>query len=136
MPGTFGYPARSMLRTDLCEVIQARMSEMMEIVKIEIDKTDYADRIGAGIVMTGGASLMPGTLELANSIFHVPVRLGIPTDIPGLRENYQTPIYSTGVGLVLYGTDNKDDQGYSRCGEDHIFVKIAQEMHRMIKKYF
>lgn len=136
MPGTFGYPARSMQRKELSEVIQARMSEMMDIVKVEIDKTDCGDRIGAGIVMTGGASLMPGTLELANRIFHVPARLGIPHDIPGLKENFKTPVYSTGVGLVLYGTEHMEDAGFASSGEDHIFRKIAQEMHKMIKKYF
>ncbi|MEW6534275.1 MAG: cell division protein FtsA [Candidatus Auribacterota bacterium] len=138
MPGTFGYPARSMLRRDLSDVIESRLTEMLDIVKTEMDKTDCRSNIGSGIVMTGGASLVPGTIDLASSLFHVPVRLGIPRDIPGLKEMFQTPVYSTGVGLVLYAMNSVDDHMYANVDtkEDHLFRKLTQEMHKMIKKYF
>lgn len=138
MPGTFGYPARSLLRTDLSEVIESRMTEMLQIVKAELEKNDCRKKIGAGVVMTGGASLVEGTVDLATSIFHVPVRLGIPHDIPGLAETFQSPVYSTGVGLVLYGINNLDDQLFANVEgkEEHMFTKISQEMQRIFKKYF
>lgn len=135
LPGTFGYPARSMLRKDLSEVIEARMSEIFEIVKHEIDKTNYSNQIGAGIVMTGGASLMLGTLEMANSIMHVPVRLGIPSGLPGLNEDYQSPIYSTGVGLVLFASQ-QGEYGHYMVDDDSFFYKVVHSMREMVKKYF
>jgi len=136
LTGTFGYPARSILRTDLAEVIEARLSEILEIVKIELDKIGCANQIGSGIVMTGGASLVPGTLELAHKIFHVPVRLGIPKEMPGLKENFQNPIFSTGIGLVLYGREQLREQGYVILNGENKFAKIVQTMRDMIKKYF
>lgn len=136
LPGTFGYPARSMLRKDLSEVINARMSEILEIIKMEIDKTDYSVQIGAGIVMTGGASLMPGTIDLASQVFHVPVRLGIPRDVSGLNDHFQSPIYSTGVGLVLFGVEHYIDQTYTMLDDPGVVVKTLHSMREMIKKYF
>ncbi len=136
LPGTFGYPARSMLRKDLSEVINARMSEILEIIKAEIDATEYSSQVGAGIVMTGGASLMPGTIDLASHIFHVPVRLGVPRDVLGLNDNYQSPIYSTGVGLVLFGLEHFIDQSYTLMDDPGIVVKVLHSMREMVQKYF
>ncbi len=136
LPGTFGYPARSIMRKELCEVIESRMQEILEIVKIEIDKTDNSNLIGAGIVMTGGASLMPGTLELANKIFHVPVRLGLPRPLSGLKENNQSPIYSTGIGLVLYGIEHMGDHIQIMQEESGGFIRMVKVMREMVMKYF
>jgi len=136
LPGTFGYPARSIMRKELCEVIESRMHEILEIVKIEIDKTDNSNLIGAGIVMTGGASLMPGTLELANKIFHVPVRLGLPRPLSGLKENNQSPIYSTGIGLVLYGIEHMGDHIQIMQEESGGFIRMVKVMREMVMKYF
>ncbi|MCB1195399.1 cell division protein FtsA [bacterium] len=136
LPGTFGYPARSMLRKELSFVIESRMREILEIVKSEIEKTGKAHQIGAGLVMTGGASLMQGALEMAQEIFHVPVRLGIPQNVAGLLEEYKSPIYSTGIGLVMYGTDNLEQDGFYDMDDNNVFEKVVGSVKEMIKKYF
>jgi cell division protein FtsA len=61
--------------------------------------------LSSGIVLTGGASLMPGMVELAEEVFHMPVRIGVPKYVGGLAEVVKTPRFSTGVGLLLYGKD-------------------------------
>ena len=72
----------------------------------ELRRSGFEEAIAAGIVLTGGSARMEGTIELAEEVFHMPVRLGLPQHVTGLAEAVRSPIYSTGVGLLLYGRDN------------------------------
>ena len=72
--------------------------------------------IAAGIVLTGGSAKMEGVIELAEEIFHMPVRLGVPQGVSGLVDVVRNPIYSTGVGLLLYGRENYVRRGRDRAG--------------------
>ena len=96
--------AMRMSRQTLAEVIQPRYEELLTLVMNEVRRSGFEELIPAGIVLTGGAARMEGVPELAEEIFHAPVRLGVPQNVSGLQDVVRNPIYSTTVGLVQAGT--------------------------------
>ncbi|WP_373974201.1 cell division protein FtsA [Chitinibacter sp. SCUT-21] len=101
VPGVGERGARQMSRHTLAEVIEPRVEELYSFVQAELRRVNLEDRLSSGIVITGGASLMPGMTELAEEIFHMPVRLGLPRYVGGLAEVVKNPRYSTAVGLLI-----------------------------------
>jgi cell division protein FtsA len=93
----------------LAEVVEARYEELFSLVAAEIKRSGLADMIPAGIVLTGGASKVEGALELADRVFRMPVRLGTPQFVTGLPDVINNPVYATGVGLLLYGIQQRDN---------------------------
>jgi cell division protein FtsA len=110
VPSVGDRPARDLSRQALAEVVEPRYEELFTLVQAELRRSGFEDLIAAGIVLTGGTSKMEGVIELAEEIFHVPVRLGYPTDIKGLSDVVANPIYSTGIGLLKYGQKQLQDQ--------------------------
>ncbi len=102
VPGVGERPARNLSRQALAEVVEPRYEELFTLVQAELRKSGFEDMVAAGIVLTGGTSKMEGVVELAEEIFHMPVRLAPPQGVEGLSEIVQNPIYATGVGLLLY----------------------------------
>jgi cell division protein FtsA len=102
VPGVGERAPRKLARQALAEVIQPRYEELFSLIQHEIQRAGYEDLIPAGIVLTGGASKMVGATELAEEVFHAPVRCGAPKAVSGLREVVSNPIYSTAVGLLLH----------------------------------
>jgi cell division protein FtsA len=96
-------PAKRLSRKTLSEVIEPRYEELFTLVQAELQRSGFEDLMGSGIVLTGGSAKMTGVIELAEEIFHMPVRLGIPENITGLSDVICNPIYATGVGLLLNG---------------------------------
>jgi cell division protein FtsA len=103
VPSVGGREPRRLSRRVLVEIVRMRLEEMFEHVKREIARSGYLDTIAAGVVMTGGSTLMPGLPELVESVLDLPCRRGAPRGIGGLVDVVRSPEYSTGVGLVLYG---------------------------------
>lgn len=100
-------PARELSRQALAEVVEPRYDELFTLIQAELRRSGFEDLIATGIVLTGGASKMEGVIELAEEIFHMPVTLGVPRHVAGLRDIVQNPIYATGVGLLQYGLDRE-----------------------------
>ncbi|MDR0927014.1 MAG: cell division protein FtsA [Ignavibacteria bacterium] len=102
--GVGGYPPQEPTKDQLCNIIQPRVEEIFEMCYGEILKSGFANELGAGVVITGGAALLKGTDELASRIFNSPVRIGYPSgeNYVGLSTEIESPIYSTAVGLALY----------------------------------
>lgn len=98
-----GRPARQISKRVLAEVISARYEELFTLVQAELRRSGFEFLIPAGIVLTGGASMVEGVADLAESVFQMPVRIGMPQYVSGLRDVLQNPLYATGVGLLLYG---------------------------------
>lgn len=94
---------RRLARQTLAEVVQPRYEELFTLIQAEIRHSGYENLIAAGIVLTGGSAKMDGAVELAEEIFHMPVRLGFPQYVSGLSDVVKSPIYATGVGLLLGG---------------------------------
>ncbi len=136
VPGVVGRSASNMRRKDLAEIIEMRMEEVFSLVYREIDKTGLFDLIGSGIVLTGGASLMPGSLELASHIFKLPARLGKPRDVSGLVEVLDSPIFATGVGLTQYGFRYRELGGSAQLKGRKVFTQIVDRMKNWVGDYF
>jgi cell division protein FtsA len=105
VPGVGERGSRQMSRVTLAEVIEPRVEELFQLVQQELRRSGFEDVLSSGIVLTGGASLMPGMVELAEEVFHMPVRMGVPKYVGGLSEVIKNPRFSTGAGLLLYGKD-------------------------------
>ena len=101
---------RHISKRALAEVVEARYEELFSLVSAEIRRSGLEDFIIAGIVLTGGASKVQGAAELAERVFRVPVRIGAPQNVMGLSAIMDNPIYATGVGLLLYGMQQRDTQ--------------------------
>ncbi|MEQ1529169.1 MAG: cell division protein FtsA, partial [Methylococcales bacterium] len=102
---------RKISTQNLAEIIEPRYEELMLLVQSELRRSGFEELIAAGIVLTGGSSKVVGLIELAEEIFHMPVRMGGPQNVTGLTEVVKNPIHSTGVGLLMYG---KEHQGLGR----------------------
>ncbi len=103
VPSVGERPPRDLSRQALAEVVEPRYDELFTLVQAELRRSGYEDLLAAGIVLTGGTSKMEGVVELAEEIFHMPVRLGSPQNVTGLADIVRNPIYSTGVGLRMSG---------------------------------
>ena len=103
VPGVGGRPPRELSRRSLAEIIEPRYVELFELIKAEISRNGFDDKIPAGIVFTGGTSKIEGVVELAESIFQTSVRLGVPNNFVVMERVLQNPIYSTSIGLVEHG---------------------------------
>lgn len=99
--------SRRLSRQTLVEVVEPRYEELFTLVQAELQRSGYENLIAAGVVLTGGSARMEGAVELAEEIFHMPVRLGIPHYVAGLPDVIRNPIYSTAVGLLLFGNENR-----------------------------
>uniref|UniRef100_UPI0040482CE0 cell division protein FtsA n=1 Tax=Rheinheimera sp. TaxID=1869214 RepID=UPI0040482CE0 len=110
VPSVGGRPARSMSRHTLAEVVEPRYQELFELVMEEIRSSGLEEQIAAGVVLTGGTAKMEGAVEFAEDIFQMPVRVGQPMHVTGLKEYVQDPAYASVVGLLLYGKDARTQQ--------------------------
>jgi cell division protein FtsA len=112
VPGVGDRAPRELSRQALADVVEPRYDELFHLIQAELRHSGYADMLAAGMVLTGGTSKMEGVVELAEEIFHMPVRIGMPHDVSGLSDIVRNPTYSTGVGLLLYGMK----QQHARAG--------------------
>ena len=105
VPGMGDRPTRTMARQTLSAVVEPRFEELVSIILQELERSGYADKLAAGIVLTGGSARIEGATQLAESIFHLPVRIGMPKSLKvgGMEELLQNPVYSTAIGLLMYG---------------------------------
>jgi len=107
VPSVGDRPARRLARQTLAEVVEPRYEELFTLIQAELRRSGFEYLCAAGVVLTGGSAKMEGVVELSEEIFHMPVRLGLPQYISGLVDVVRNPIYSTGVGLLLFGYQNR-----------------------------
>ncbi len=111
VPSVGERPARRLARQTLAEVVEPRYEELFTLIQAELRRSGFEELIAAGYVLTGGSSRMEGAVELAEEVFHMPVRLGTPQYVAGLVDVVRNPIYATGVGLLLFGRQNRGSRG-------------------------
>ncbi len=129
VPSVGDRPARALSRQALAEVVEPRYDELFTLIQAELRRSGYEDLVAAGIVLTGGTSKMEGVIELAEEIFHMPVRLGFPQNVKGLADIVANPIYSTGVGLLQHSLkqQRKVSAGSTQFdNEESFFTKIKR----------
>lgn len=136
IPGVGGWPAASIPRKEMCKIIQSRMAETFGMVKDQIDKKGYLKHLGGGVVLTGGGALLQGAPELAQEIFGIPARVGYPMNTGGLVEEYQSPIYSTGVGLVLYGAATLESEGFEPKSGKYKNTGFFKKLKEWMSEFF
>jgi cell division protein FtsA len=111
VPSVGDRPSRRLARQTLAEVVEPRYEELLTLVQAELRRSGFEDLVAAGIVLTGGSSKMEGVIDLAEEIFHMPVRLGVPQNISGLVDVVRNPIHATGVGLLFVGKQQRFERG-------------------------
>jgi cell division protein FtsA len=112
VPAVGGAPARQVARELLAHIIEQRMDEILGLVAEQIEKSGFADRLAAGIVLTGGGATLDGVAELAEASFRGPVRIGVPGEgLGGLVDAVRRPKFATPVGLAIYGARREIAQG-------------------------
>jgi len=136
VPGVGGRESREVSRSVLSSVIEPRMEEIFSLALREIRRTSFADMLAAGVVLTGGGSLMDGAVELAEQIFDMPVKQGVPRQISGLVDIVSSPIHATGIGLVLYGMKQPRKGKYRSKATKNIFSKTFHKTKNWFKEYF
>ena len=132
VPSVGDRPPRRLARQTLAEIVEPRFEELFSLIRNELRRSGFEESIPAGIVITGGSAKMEGAVELAEEVFHVPVRLGSPQYIEGLADVVRNPIHATGVGLLIYGRDSMDGRNYNKAS---IKNSISDKMDQ-IKDWF
>lgn len=129
IPGVSGRNPMEITKGLLAEIIQPRLEEIFEFAYAEIKNSGYANRLSAGIVLTGGCSLLRGAAELAQDVFGMPVKIGIPTEIAhgGFAREVENPIFATSVGLVLHGVRYRSAAGYQQTPIQNEEVDTTQD---------
>lgn len=135
--GVGGRKPRALLRRDLCEVIEPRAEETLLLIWQEIRRSGLANQIGSGLVLTGGASLLEGLVEMGEFICEVPVRRGVPQGIGGLVDVVRSPAYATAVGLLKYGVQNLtpiERQRLSQGIRESDYAVVSEAIENVAKK--
>lgn len=140
IPGVGGRKPTETTKHDLCNIIQPRMEEILEFAYSDIINSGYGNRLGAGVVLTGGTTLLRGTEELAGEIFNMPIKIGIPGMLKysGLAPEIENPIYSTVVGLALHGLEkgNMRINTKIRTDDGNNDEELKEETNKEKKPFF
>jgi cell division protein FtsA len=99
---------------DLCEIIRARMEEILRLTVLEMPSSEYEKLVPDGIVLTGGSSNLAGIEALGRNTLQLPVRVGVPSNIYGISDVLHDPAYATGVGLLLWGAKHRGKQTWQQ----------------------
>jgi len=135
VPSVGGREPRVLSRQLLAEILEPRVEEIFTLVNREIIRSGYEDLVASGAVITGGTSILQGMPELAEQVFNLPVRRGLPIGIGGLTDVVNSPIHATGVGLVKYGSRNLQSRNFM-IGQDNIFDKVTRRMKDWFGEFF
>lgn len=135
VPGVGGRNPRVVSRRLLAEIIEPRVEEIFSLIQREVMKSGYQELLSGGVVITGGSSILEGMPELAEFIFEMPVKRGIPQNIGGLRDVVNSPKFATGVGLLLHGARNGAKSKFP-IREKNVYDKVRGSMRSWIKDLF
>ena len=137
VPGPGEREPRNVSLDILGTIIEPRMEELFSLAKHEIQNNEFSGLMGAGIILTGGASLLRGSAELAEQIFDMPVKIGYPRGFGGgLTDIINNPAYATVLGLILYGVDGLDSTGqYGRSDRSKVLKGIANNLKMWFKDF-
>ncbi len=132
VPSVGGRKSRKLSRRVMGEILEPRVEEMLTLINQEMVDSNYKEMVNAGIVMTGGTSILENMVDLAEQIFDLPVRIGNPEDIGGVVDVVSTPQWATGVGLVVFGMKNGPGAAFRQQGGG-IFGRVAGRMKDWFK---
>lgn len=130
VPSVGGRDPRRVSRRVLAEICEPRAEEILALVEQNLNQSGCKNIIGAGVVLTGGTALLDGVSELGEQIFNLPTRVGFPRDVGGLKDVVMSPMYSTAVGLLMYGARKEGIDQRFRIRDAHIFNRILTRMRK------
>jgi cell division protein FtsA len=136
VPSVGGRKPRQLSRQVLSEIIQPRVEEMLSLVARDLTRAGLKEAATAGIVVTGGTSIMEGVPELAEAVFDLPVRRGIPDAVGGLTDVVKSPIYATAVGLAVYGARRQSASTVVDTGERRQFGRFSRRLAGWFSEIF
>ena len=130
VPSVGGRRPREVSRKVLCEIIEPRVDEILTLARQVLVKEGLEDKIPSGVVLSGGCSALEGLADLAEEIFEAPVRSGTPSHIGGLQDVVRGPMFATGVGLALFGSNQMHGRPWTRfrIRDEGIFGRVKQRM--------
>ena len=131
-----GSRTRTTNRTTLAEIIEPRVTEIFSLVQQDLSRTGWEDHLPAGVVLTGGSVILPGMPELAERVFGMPARRGIPRGVAGLTEVISSPIFATGTGLVKYGQAHDQEEQRVRGRSPSFFEGVKDRMKKWTEAFF
>ena len=135
VPSVGGREDRQVSRQILGRIVEPRMEEILNLALKEIVRSGYEDLLAAGVVLTGGTALLSGINEMAEQIFDMPVRMGNPTGVGGLCDVVNSPAYTVGVGLIVYGSKQiAGDSVYRKTG--NIFGNMVRTIKKWLVEFF
>ncbi len=132
VPSVGGRKPRIVSRQILTEILEPRVEEIFSLVDQEVVRSGHKDLVAAGLVITGGSSLLEGMPEMAEQVFNLPTRLGYPKGVTGLIDVINSPMYATAVGLILYGLNNEPERKF-RIRDENIFNRVTGRMKQWFK---
>ena len=137
VPSVGGRDARVISRHVMAEIIEPRAEEIFALAKREIQKSGFEEMIASGVVISGGTVILEGMPELAEQVFDLPVRRGAPREIGGLVDIINSPIYTTGTGLVLYGMKHQEPGRFGKVSsDDRLFGRVFKRMKDWFQEFF
>jgi cell division protein FtsA len=128
VPSIGGRKSRELSRQILGDILEPRVVEIFELVQREIEKMKLTELLASGVVLTGGSTLLPGMAEIAEEVIGLPVRLGVPQHVGGLVDVVRSPMYATGVGLLMYGAQQQQANQHFRARDENIYSKVKKRM--------
>jgi cell division protein FtsA len=136
VPSVGGRPTRVLSRQLLSEIIEPRAEEIFSLVSREIKRTGYEEMVASGVVITGGSSILEGMPEVAEKILDLPVRRGGPSNVGGLVDIVNNPMYSTAVGLILYALKEQGNRNLRQFADTNLFNRAVHQMKGWVKEFF
>ncbi|MBI4402226.1 MAG: cell division protein FtsA [Nitrospirae bacterium] len=136
VPGVGDRPTRTVPRKLLAEIIEPRVEEMFDLVHREITRTGYEGMLAAGVVITGGTSMLEGMPEAAERVLDLPVRRGVPSGVGGLRDIVSNPMYATGVGLILHARHHADELETAGLRNGRRMGRVFDRMRNWMLEFF
>ena len=118
---------------DLCDIIRARVEEILRLIVLEMPNTDYETLVPDGLVLTGGSSNLAGIEVLGRNTLQLPVRIGIPRNIQGISDVLHDPAYATSVGLLLWGAKHREMQTWQRRGFGSSLRRLASQFRKLFR---
>jgi cell division protein FtsA len=109
-PASLSQDGHGVSYQDLCDIIRARIEEIMRLILLELPHAEYETLVPSGLVLTGGSSNLSGIETLGRDILRLPVRVGVPTNMYGITDTLCDPAYATSVGLLLWGAKREGKQ--------------------------
>ena len=130
VPSVGERTSRRLARQTLAQVVEPRYRELFSLIKGELRRSGYENMVASGMVMTGGAAKMEGAVELAEEVFHMPVRLATPQYVTGLSDVVSNPIHATGVGLLIYGSQANGNRNLAGAATGDTWMNRVQSWFR------